>query len=121
MALFFTLVKVFCQLSSLTIVYSSIVFNYSSLTLFVPISDNCRPTSHNTVLCIFHFSSFLTKYILLVMCLIYLVLLTLLAMHTSDLINVSRDACYGYIYVHLFISSLFRIMKCDRDITEVNT
>ena len=60
----------------------------------VPICFNIRPPSHHTVLCIFHSSLFLTKYILLEMCLVCLLSLTLLTIHTTDLIsNIMRSAC----------------------------
>ena len=40
-----------------------------SLTFLVPMSANCRPPSHQSILCILHFSPFLTKFVILAMCL----------------------------------------------------
>ena len=82
------LVQVFClQFSSLTIIYFIFGVRSGSLTLLVPMSANCRPPSHHYILCILHFSPFLTKYILLAMCTVCLVSLPLLAMHIADLIS----------------------------------
>ena len=82
------LVQVFClQLWSLIIIYFILGVRSGSLTFLVPMSVNCRPPSHHSILCIFHFSQFLTKCILLAMCLVCLVSLTFLSMHMADLLS----------------------------------
>ena len=65
------LVQVFClQFSSLTIIYFILGVKSGSLTFLVPMSANCRPPSHQSILCILHFSPFLKKCILLAICLV---------------------------------------------------
>ena len=99
------LVQVLYQLSSLTIVYSNLLFNSPSLTFLVPMSANCIPSSHHTVLWIIHSFPFITKCILLTMCLVCFVSLPLLAIHTDYLIsNMMIGACSATTYVSLFIS-----------------
>ena len=98
------IVQVFCQLSILTIVYSNRGFKLSPLILLVPMSDNLRSPSHHTILCRFHSSPFLTKFILLEMCLLCLLYLPLLDIHKSDLLsNIMRDDYYGTTSGSLFI------------------
>ena len=66
-----TLFQVLCQISIITVVYYNLVFNKSSLTLFVITSDNCRPPSSHNILWNFHSLHFITKCILLVLCLVF--------------------------------------------------
>ena len=116
-----SLVQVFFQFSSLTIAYHNIGFNSYSLTVLVKKFDSCRPPSHHTVLCSLHSSSFITKWILLSMCLVRLVYLQFLAMHIADLLsNITRGDCYVTTYVSLFRKSLFGILKCYRSIPELH-
>ena len=91
------LVQVFClQFSSLTIIYFILGVRSGSLTFLVPMSANCRPPSHKSILCIFHFSPFLTKCILLAMCLVCLVSLPFLAMHMADFLSKTiKGASFG--------------------------
>ena len=111
------LVKVFSQLSSLTIAYPNIGFNSFSLTLLVPMSANYRPPSRKNILCIFHYSPFVTKCILLEMYMVWFLFLPLLSIHIADLLsNIIRVACSGTTSVSLFNNSLFSIMECDRSI-----
>ena len=110
----------FCQFSSLSILYPNLLFILSSLTFLVSVSYDCKPPPHHTVLWIFYSLSFITKCILLEMCLACLMSLIFLAIHTSDLLsNMIIGACYGATYVYLFISSLFINMKCDNAIPSV--
>ena len=67
------LLQVFFELSSLTIAYPNLVFTSSSLTFLVPLYANFIPPSHHTVLCKLHSLPFLTKFILLPMCMVCLV------------------------------------------------
>ena len=91
------LVQVFClQFSSLTIIYFILGVRSGSLTFLVPMSANCRPTSHHYILCILHFSPFLTKFILLAMCLVCLVSLPFLEMHMEYFLsNTIKGASFG--------------------------
>ena len=115
------IVKVLCKFSSITMSYPNLGLNSYSTTLLVPMSENLRPTSHHTVLCIFHSSRFLTKCIIMAMCMVCLVSFSLLDIHTSYLLStIIRGACYGTTYGFLFISSLFRILKCANSIPELN-
>ena len=83
--------------------------------------SNCKHPSHHTVLCRFHSSPFLTKYIIMAMCLVYLVSLQFFSIPAADfLYNIIRGACFGTIYVSLFIYSIFRILKCTRDSPSVH-
>ena len=55
------------------------------------------------------------------MCLVCLVSLPFLSIHTSGLqSNILRGACSGITSGYLFKNSLFRIMKCARAIPEVH-
>ena len=117
---FTPLVQMFFQLSSLTIEYPNIWFNSSSLTFLVPIYANYRPPSNHTVFWILHSSSFITKFILLEMCLVCFVSLSLSAIHIDDLpSNIIRGACYGTTSGFFFKNSLFSILECARDIPAV--
>ena len=49
--------SVICQLLSLTMIYSIILFKSLSPTFLGEMSDNCIPPSHKSILCIFHFSA----------------------------------------------------------------
>ena len=71
--------SVLSQFSSLTIIYFILGVLSVSLTFLVPMSANYRPPSHQSIFCILHFSPFLTKFILLAMCLVCLVSLPFLA------------------------------------------
>ena len=72
----------------------------------MPISVNCRPHSHQSILCILHFSPFLTKCILLAMCLVCLIYLPLLAIHIEDLLsNTFKGDSSGTMSVYLFKNS----------------
>ena len=115
------LVQVLFQLSSLTIAHHNLGFNSSYLTLLVPMSSSCRPTSHHTVFWILKYSPFLTKCIVLEMCMVYFLFLSFLAIHTYDLLsNIIKGACYGNTYVSLFRNSLFSILDYTRAIPAVN-
>ena len=73
--------SVLSQFSSLTIIYFNLCVRSGLLTVLVPMSANYRPPSHQSILCILHFSPFVKKCILLEMCLVCLVYLPLLGMH----------------------------------------
>ena len=89
------LVQFFCiQFSSITIIYFIIGVGSGSLTFLLPMSANCRPTSNQSILCILNFSPFLTKCILLAMCLVCLVSLPFLAMHIADLLSKTIKGYY---------------------------
>ena len=92
-------VQLLSQLSSLTIVYSKLVFNASSITLFFPIPEIFRTPSHHTVLWRLHSSPFPMKYIFLQKWLVWLVSLTFLYIHTAYLLsNMIRVSCSGTAY-----------------------
>ena len=115
------LVQLLYHITSLIIVYSSLVFNSSCLTLFGTIYDHCRPPSHHNVLWKLYSSQFLTKCILLETFLVCLVSFPLFSIHTADFIsNIMRGSCNRTTYGSLFISSLFRIMKCENSIPVVH-
>ena len=59
---------VLSQLSSLTVIYFILGVKSLSPTLLVLMYTNCRPPSHQSILCIFQFSLFLTKCTLLEIC-----------------------------------------------------
>ena len=83
--------------------------------------SNCRPPSHQSILCILNFSPFLKKYIILAMCLLWLVSLPLLEIHTTYLLsNITRRASYGTISGSLFNNSWIYILKCSKDIPAVH-
>ena len=72
--------------------------------------SNFRHPSHHTFLCRLHSSPFITKWILLEMCLVCLVYLPFLDIHTSYLIsNIMRGTYYGTTYEYLFISSVLSL------------
>ena len=82
------LVQVFClQFSSLTMIYLILGVRSGSLTFLVTMSANYRPPSHHYILCILHFSPFLTKCIILEIFLVYLVSLPFLAMQMEDFLS----------------------------------
>ena len=106
------IVQLFCILSSLSIEYTNLWFNLSSLTCLVPMFVSCRPPSYHTVLCKFYYSPFLSKCVHLAIRLIFLVSLPLLAIHIADLLsNIIRGACYGTTYGSFLNNPLFRILK----------
>ena len=115
------LVKVLCQLSSLTISYPNIVLHSYFLTFLVPMYASWRPPLRHTALCRFYSSEFLTKWILLLICMVCFVSLPFLAIHTYDLIfNTKRSFFHGTTSRHLFRKSLFIILKCYISITTVH-
>ena len=79
--------SVLTHLSSLTKIYFILGVKSCSPKFLVAMSDDSRPPSHQSILCIFHFSPFLTKCTLLVMCLVCVLPLPFLAIHTSDLLS----------------------------------
>ena len=86
--------------------HKSIGVRSGSLTFLVPMSSNCRPPSHQSIFCILHFSPFLTKCILLAMCLVCLVSLPILAMHISYLLsNIIKGASSGTMSGYFFLNS----------------
>ena len=116
------LVQVLCQLSNITIAYHNLGFNSSSLEFLVPMSDNSRPPLRHTVLWKFHPLPFLTNLILLEMCLVCLVSLSFLDIHTAGFIsNIMGGACSVTKYGSLIFNSLVSILKFDRDIPKVHT
>ena len=120
------LVQVLClQLSSLTIIYFILGVRSGSLTILVPMSTNCRPPLHQSILCILHFSPFLTKCILLAICMVCFVSLPFLAMHIADLLSKTiKGASFGTMsgsssfflcfvsYLTVSCLSFFRINWC---------
>ena len=113
--------SVLYQLSIITIIYFIIGVKSCSPTFLVAISANCRPPSHQLILCILHFSPFLTKFIILEMCLVCLVSLPLLVIHIADLLSKTiRGAFYNTISGYLFNNSLINILKCAKAITLVH-
>ena len=94
------------QLSILTIIYLILGVKSGSPTFLVAMSDNHRPPSLQSILCILHFSPLITKCNLLAMCLVCLVSLPYLVIHTSDLISKTiRASSSGTIYGSLFNNS----------------
>ena len=92
-----------------------------SLTFLLPISANCRPPPHQSILCIFHFSLFLTKCIILEMCLVFLVSLPFLAMHIADLLSKTIKGAYSVTMSgSLFNNSWTNILKCSKLIPAVH-
>ena len=116
------LVQVFClQFSSLTIIYFILGAISGSLTFLVPMSANCRPPSYQSILCMLHFYLFLTKLILLAMCLVCLVSLPFLAMHIADLLSKTiKGASFGTIFGSSFKNSWTKILKCAKAIPAVH-
>ena len=78
--------SIMSQLLSLTIIYFILGVRSGSITLLVPMSSNFRPPSHQSILCLFHFYPFLTKCIILEICLVCLISLPFLAMHIADVL-----------------------------------
>ena len=94
------------QFSSLTIIYFILGVRSGSLKLLVPIYANCRPPSHQSILCILNFYPFLTKFILLAMCLVCLLSLPFLSMHIADLLSKTiKGASFGTMYGFSFSNS----------------
>ena len=114
--------SVLYQLSSLTMIYSILGFKSFSPTFLVAMSANCRPPSHQKILCILNFSPLLTTYNHLQMCLLCLVSLLLLSIQTSDLIfNIIRGYYSGTIYGYFFNNSWINIMKCAESTNAVHS
>ena len=112
---------VLSQLSILTIIYFIIGVKSFSPTFLGAMSANWRPLSHQSILCNLHFSPFLTKWVLLAMCLVCLVSLLLLVIHIADLPSKSiRGASSGDISVSLFNYSWINILKCAKAIPTVH-
>ena len=65
--------SIISKFSILTMIYFVLGFKSFSPKFLLAMSANCRPLSHHSILCIFHFSPFLTKCTLLEMCLVCLV------------------------------------------------
>ena len=112
---------VLSQLSSLTIIYFILGVKSCSPTLLVAMYDNFIPPSHHSILCILHFSPFLAKLVILEICLVCLVSLPFLSIHTADLpSNLTRGASSANIYGFLFKNLLINILKCDKAIPAVH-
>ena len=95
--------SVLYQFSIITIIYFIIDVKWCSPNILVEMSTNCRTPSHQSILCIFHFSQFLTKCILLAMCLVCLVSLPFLSIHIKDLLyNTIKRSSSGTMYRSLF-------------------
>ena len=106
--------QLLCQFSSLTIAYPNIVLNSSSLALLVQMYASFRTPSHHTVLWKLHSSPFLTKWILLEICLVFLVYLQLFSIQIDDLLSIIMSvSCSGTTHESLFKNQLFRILQCD--------
>ena len=73
--------SVISELSSLTIIYFILGIKSSSPTFLEAMSAKCRPLSDKSILWILHFYPFLSKCILLAMCLLCLVSFPLLSIH----------------------------------------
>ena len=116
------LVQFLCQFSSLTVSYPNPGFNLSYLKCLVPVSDSFKPPSHHTVLCKLNFLPFLKDFIPMGMCMVCLVSLPFLTIHTSYFLsNIMRGDCYETTYGSLFCHSLFIILKCARSIHVFHT
>ena len=116
------LVQVFCiQFSSLTMIYLILGVRSGSLTFLVTMSGNCRPPSHHYILSILHFSPFLTKCILLAICLVCFVSLPFLAMHMADLLSKTiKGASFGTMYGSSLNNSWTNILKYAKAIPAVH-
>ena len=113
--------SVLSQLSTLTIIYFILGVKSCSPIFLVEMSANYRPPSHQSILCIFHFYPFLTKCILLAMCLVSLVSLPLLTIHISDLLsNTIREDSSGTMPGSLFKNSWINILKYAKAISIVH-
>ena len=64
-----------------------VVAGLNNLSIETAVSANCRPPSYQSILCILDFFTFLTKSIILAICLVCLVSLPFLAMHRADLLS----------------------------------
>ena len=110
------------QLSSLDRIYFILGVESCSPTFLVAMSTNCRLPSHQSILCILNFSSFLTKCTLLEIWIVCLVYLPSLSIHTSDLLSsIIRRGFYGTIYGSLLKNSQSNILKCAKAIPAVHT
>ena len=109
------------QLSSLTTIYFIMGFKSFSPTFLVEILYQLQTSFTPVNLLQFIFSPFLTKCTLLEMCLVCLVVLPLLVIHTEDLLsNIIRGDASGTIYVSLFNNSWINILKCDKKIPAIH-
>ena len=90
--------SVLSQLSSHIIIYFILGVKSCSPTLLVVTYTYCRPPSHQLICYILKLSPFLTKCVILEMCLLCLVSLPFLAIHTSYLpSNIIRGSSSGTI------------------------
>ena len=113
--------SVLSQLSSLTIIYFILRVKSWSPTLLVAMYANCRPPSHQSILCIFYFSPFLIECIFLVTFLVFLVSLPFLAIHISYILCYTiRGSSSGTISESLFKNSWINILKCAKAIPAVH-
>ena len=113
--------SVLSRLWRLTITYFILEVKSGSPTFSVTMSANCRPPLHKSILWIFHFSPFLTKCIILAICLMSLVSLPILAIHTAEfLTNIIRGASSGNLSGLLFRNSWINNLKCDIAIPAVH-
>ena len=102
-ALCHPIVQVFCLICQVSLILG---IKSCSPKFLIKISSNCRPPSHQSILCIVHFYPFLTKYILFEICRVCLVSLPFLAVHIADLLsNTITGASYGTISGSLFNNS----------------
>ena len=84
-------------------------------------SANLSSTSHQSILCILHFSPLLTKCILLEIFLVCLVSLPCLAIHTAELLSdIFSGASSNNITVSLLNNSLINILKYAKGIPSVH-
>ena len=106
------------QFSIITMIYFIQVFKSFSSTFLVAMSNKFIPPSHQSILCIFHFSPFITKCTIISMCLVCLLSLPILAIHTADFLsNIVRVDYSVTIYVSLFKNSRLNILKCAKVIS----
>ena len=113
--------SVIYKLSRFKMMYFILGFKSCSPTFLVAKSINCRPPSNQPILWYLHFSPFLTKGTLLAMCLVWLLYLSLLAIHTVNLLsNIIRGDSSGTIYWSLFNNSWINILKGAKSIPPVH-
>ena len=116
-----TILSVLYQLSSLTIIYYILGVKSVSPKFLASMSANCRPHSHQSILCILHVSPLLTKCIIVVMWLIFLVSLPFIAIHITHLLyKTIRGASYGTISGSLFNNSWINTLKFAKAISAVH-
>ena len=95
--------RVIYHILSLNMIYFILLFKSFYPTLLVAMSDIWRNPLHHSIWCIFHFSPFLKKCTLLEMCLVCLVSLPFLAIHTEELLsNIIRGDASGTLSGSLF-------------------